>query len=191
MIVAFIYTNCKDECPLISAKFGRLRSSLTSGRFHLVEISLDPSRDTPSAIAKYARRFNADPKAWSILTGDSSALSRFWRAAGESVIAGAHGEIIHNDRTLIVGPDGEIRYIIEEASWTPDEVAAQAEHVAGESSNPFARMDLALGRAVAFVCGGFQSGHSGLADVLGTIVVLGGFGLILWLVGRKIFSLPS
>jgi protein SCO1 len=191
LIVAFIYTNCTDACPLISAKYSRLQSMLAGGKFHLIEVSIDPARDTPKKIGAYARRFHADPARWSILTGSQAGLNAFWRAMGESVIPGTHGEVIHNDRTIIVGPDGAIGDIIDEASWSPDQVAAQARHLAGESSSPLARLDLAVGKAVAFVCGGFQSGHAGLGDVLWSVVIVGGFSLILYLLGRKFFALPN
>src|ERR1700737_37417 len=44
VVVTFIYTNCRDECPLISAKFRRLSGMLDGTRFHLVEVTLDPAR---------------------------------------------------------------------------------------------------------------------------------------------------
>jgi len=191
VIVSFIYTNCTDVCPLISSKFGRLQAALTPGRFHLVEISVDPARDTRSTITRYARRFHADPARWSILTGSTAALTKLWRALGESVIPGAHGEVIHNDRTIVVAPDGTIAEIIDEAGWTVPEMVAEARAVAGKPSRIVERADLELGKAVGFVCGGFQSGRAGLADLLGTIAILVGFGMILYFAGKKFSSLPD
>lgn len=191
VVVTFVYTNCRDECPLISAKFRRLSDLLDGTRFHLVEVTLDPARDNVHAIAAYGHRFGADPARWSILTGTQAELARFWRAMGESVIPGTHGDIIHNNRTFIVAADGTVADIIDEAAWTPNDLAAQVRHVSGETSNPLARFDLALGRAVTYVCGGFISGRAGLLDLIGTLLVLGGFGLALYLLGKRFFALPG
>jgi len=191
VILGFIYTNCTDACPIISAKFRGLQAALGNGRFHLVEVSVDPERDTPAVIRRYARRFHADPARWSILTGQPARLAPFWRAMGESVIRGAGGAIIHNDRTIVIAPDGTVADVIDEAGWSVAEMAAQAQFVAGNSGSVIERADLALGKAAAFVCGGFQSGHAGLADLIGTIGILGAFGLVLYLAGKKIYSLPG
>lgn len=191
VVLAFIYTSCTDECPLISAKFAQLQRILDPAKFHLVEVTLDPARDTPQKVRAYAHRFKVDPSMWSILIADQSRLATFWRAMGESVIAGTHGEIIHNDRTVVVGPDSRIADIIDEATWTAAQMAAQAQEVAGQPSSALARADLALGKAVAFVCGGFQSGHAGIVDVIAMIAVTVVFGLALYLIGRRIFALSD
>jgi protein SCO1/2 len=191
VVITFIYTNCTDECPLISAKFRRLSGLLAGTRFHLVEVTLDPARDNVRAIARYGRHFGADPARWSILTGTQAELARFWRAMGESVIPGTRGDVIHNNRTIIVAADGTVADIIDEAAWTPSDLAAQVRHTAGEPSNPLARFDLALGKAVANVCGGFTSGRAGLLDLIATLLVLGGLGLALYLLGKRFFAVPG
>lgn len=191
VVLAFIYTSCTDECPLISAKFAQLQRILDPAKFHLVEVTLDPARDTPQKIRAYAHRFKVDPRMWSILIANQSQLATFWRAMGESVIRGTHGEIIHNDRTFVIAAGARIADIIDEATWTPSQIAAQAEEVAGQPSSVLARADLALGKAVAFVCGGFQSGHAGIVDVIAMIAVTAVFGLALYLIGRRMFALSD
>jgi hypothetical protein len=63
VVAAFIYTRCPDECPLISAKFARMQSLLRGAKVHLVEVSLDPSFDTPAVLTRYAHTFGADRSA--------------------------------------------------------------------------------------------------------------------------------
>ena len=188
LVVGFVYTSCKDECPLITRKFGALETQLPAGHFHLVEISIDPSHDTPRVLAAYARRYDVHASRRALLTGSPDAIGRFERTLGVSAIDDGRGTILHNDRTIIVDPSGRIADIIDEAGWTPNDVAADAKNVAGIAANPIDRFDLALGRTVAYVCGGVVNGRAGLADLL---AVVGIFGLSAWAmvwVSRKIFS---
>jgi cytochrome oxidase Cu insertion factor (SCO1/SenC/PrrC family) len=188
VVVGFIYTSCKDECPLITRKFGMLEAQLPAPQFHLVEVSIDPVHDTPRVLAAYARRYGVQASRRTLLTGSADAIGRFERALGVSAIDDGHGTILHNDRTVIVDPSGRIADIIDEAGWTPADVAADAKNVAGIAANPLDRFDLALGRTVVYVCGGVVNGRAGLADLLAVVAI---FGLSAWAmvwVSRKIFS---
>ena len=187
VIVGFIYTSCKDECPLITRKFGVLEGLLPAAQFHLVEISIDPVHDTPRVLAAYARRYDVRTWRLTLLTGSPGAIAGFERALGVSAIDDGRGTILHNDRTVIVDPSGRIADIIDEAGWTPNDVAADAKSVAGVAANPLDRFDLALGRTVAYVCGGVVNGRAGLADLIAVFAI---FGLSAWAmvwVSRKIF----
>jgi protein SCO1 len=188
VVVGFVYTSCKDECPLITRKFGSLETLLPAEKFHLVEISIDPIHDTPPVLAAYARRYAVDAARRTLLTGSPESVGRFERELGVSSIDNGHGTIIHNSRTVIVNADGRIADFIDEAGWTPADVAADAKGAAGMASNPLDRMDLALGRTVAYVCGGVVNGRAGLADLIAVLAI---FGLSAWAmvwVSRKMFS---
>jgi cytochrome oxidase Cu insertion factor (SCO1/SenC/PrrC family) len=80
-IANFIFTNCPDECPLMTVEMAQMQSELAHmADFRLVSISVDPDRDTPAVLSEYAERFNADPGRWWFLTGDKRAI---YRLAGE------------------------------------------------------------------------------------------------------------
>ena len=56
------------------------------------------------------------------------------------------------------------------------------------AANPLDRLDLSLGRAVAYVCGGVVNGRAGLTDLIAVLAI---FGLSAWAmvwVSRKLFS---
>lgn len=187
-LLAFIYTRCTDACPLISQKFARLQTRLRPGSYHLVEASIDPAHDSVPAIAAYARKYGAQPASWSIVTGSPAALTALWRAAGVSVIDDGKGELVHNDRLILIAADGTVADVIDAAGWSPSEVAAQMQHLAGASSNPIARADLALTKAVAQFCGGSYRTASGLIDVAMALVVVGAGAAIFYWVGRRVFA---
>jgi protein SCO1/2 len=72
-IADFIFTSCAGSCPLMSAQMRKLQDLLPHD-IGLVSFSVDPKRDTPEVLARYARQFQADPQRWLFLTGDRQTL---------------------------------------------------------------------------------------------------------------------
>jgi cytochrome oxidase Cu insertion factor (SCO1/SenC/PrrC family) len=186
-VVAFVFTHCKDECPLITERFAELDRILDPARYELVEVSIDPVHDRPAVIARYARAHGLHGR-WRIVTGEPAAVEAFVRASGVSVIADAGGDIIHNAKLLIVDPDGRLADTVETIGWSATDVAAQAEHDAGASSSWYGRLDFALTGAIAALCGGSYQTASGIVDLIAAFfVILAGFFTLAWL-RRRIFA---
>ena len=188
LVIGFIYTNCADQCPLLTNKFGALVSQLPAQRFAFLEISIDPARDSTAAIANFARAHAMRAANWRILTGASALLDSFDKPLGVSVIAGGGGELLHTERTVIAGPDGRIGYFIDDAAWTAPQLAAAARKVDGLPSSALARLDLDLGKAVVAVCGGTAPGRSGLRDLLAILAILAIAGVVGLFIARRVFS---
>jgi len=191
VVLGFIYTNCADQCPLLTAKFGELAKRLPRERFELLEISIDPERDTVKAIAQFAAAHQVSGRNWLILTGGPDLVSSFAQPLGVSVVRGAGGELLHAERTAIVGPDGRVALLIDDAAWTAGQVEAVARHVDGLPSSSLARVDLVLGKAVQAVCGGIAPGRSGLRDVIGVLLVVAIGALVALVIARRVFSQNS
>jgi cytochrome oxidase Cu insertion factor (SCO1/SenC/PrrC family) len=188
LIIGFIYTNCADQCPLLTAKFGALAAQLPPHRFALLEISIDPERDTQAAIANFAHAHEVRSDDWRVLTGSPAAFDAVAVPLGISVVKDPNGELLHSERTIIVGPDGRIAYVIDTAAWTPGQVLAVARHVDGLPSSAVARLDLDLAKAVQAVCGGVRPGRSGLRDVVGVAAVFTLFALLAGFAAWRIFG---
>lgn len=74
-VADLIYTTCKDTCPLQSAEMARLQADLADrADLKLVSISIDPERDTPEVLSRYAERYHANPERWLFLTGKKQAI---------------------------------------------------------------------------------------------------------------------
>jgi protein SCO1/2 len=74
-IVNFIYTNCPDTCPIQSAQMKELQEEFKNEKgLRLVSITVDPERDTPEILTKYAARFGADSSKWLFLTGEKKMI---------------------------------------------------------------------------------------------------------------------
>lgn len=55
--VFFGFTHCPDVCPTTLARLVRLREELGSDAFDIVFITVDPERDGPEEVGKYAALF--------------------------------------------------------------------------------------------------------------------------------------
>src|SRR5512146_2087056 len=74
--IDLIYTHCKDECPLETAKLAqvqRLLGDRLGKDIFFYSISIDPEHDTPAVLKAYAEKFHAGP-GWLFLTGKKADL---------------------------------------------------------------------------------------------------------------------
>jgi protein SCO1/2 len=112
----FIYTSCTDTCPLQSAQMAKLQEQMGKQRdFKLISFSVDPDRDTPDALARYADHFKADADAWLFLTGDKEQISRLvqegFHLSATPALKSAPGEdvILHSPRFVLIDRTAQIR----------------------------------------------------------------------------------
>ncbi len=116
-IANFIYTTCTDTCPLQSAEMAKLQAHLRQRtNVRLVSISVDPERDTPQVLSRYADRFKADPSLWLFLTGERGELYRLAQegfhlsAVPVSAPSASNGDtVIHSSRFVLVDTKKQIR----------------------------------------------------------------------------------
>lgn len=85
VVINFIYTTCTDICGLQSARMALIQDRLADrlGKdLFIYSISLDPKRDTPSALKDYASAFSPRP-GWLFLTGEPSEVHKIRFKLGE------------------------------------------------------------------------------------------------------------
>jgi protein SCO1/2 len=188
VVLAFIYTRCPDECPLISAKFSRIQTLLRGTSTRLVEVSLDPSFDTPPVLRRYAQTYSADAQRWTLLTGNLDQVLDFAARFDVSALPDPRYGIIHSERTVIIDREGFIRQLVDESAWTPAEIVSAVRTVDNETANPLARFNLWLSSQAAAICGDRVTSFSGVGDLLVALVIFGAFGWLIYRVGRGIFA---
>jgi protein SCO1 len=84
--VNVIYTSCKDECPLETARLvqlQRLMGERMGKDIFFYSITIDPKRDTPEVLKEYAAKFGAGP-GWTFLTGRMEDIKLVTRKLGLS-----------------------------------------------------------------------------------------------------------
>jgi protein SCO1/2 len=114
--VSFVYTTCNGTCPLTTAGLERVKRELRErglwgSRVAFVSITLDPERDTPEVLARYAAAYRAEPSNWLFLTGSSAQVARVIRDWDMWTRVGPSGAIDHPSRIFLVDPRGRIREI--------------------------------------------------------------------------------
>lgn len=135
VVVSFIYTACSDRlgCPLASVALRELQAKLLQeglqGRAVLLSISLDPERDTPAHLAKYARLLDADPSLWRFLTAPSEqAIWPVLESYGQdrTRVYDGHGQFTgryrHVLKVFLVDREGYIRNIYSTGFLVPQVV---------------------------------------------------------------------
>jgi protein SCO1/2 len=76
-VANFVYTQCTETCPVQTAQLARVQAEFPGEEgLRLVSITVDPERDTPAVLARYAERYGAHPDRWLFLTGDKRAIYR-------------------------------------------------------------------------------------------------------------------
>lgn len=73
VLINFVFTQCGDACPLITAKLVQAKKELGDAfgqEVRFVSLSIDPEHDRPQDLAKFARKFDAVHPEWLFLTGE-------------------------------------------------------------------------------------------------------------------------
>ena len=86
VLISFIFTNCDYACPMQAQKLKQTRAAMVPSikdDVWYISISVDPDRDTPEAMKKFAERQGVDESRWIFLTGDKQNLETIVRKLGQ------------------------------------------------------------------------------------------------------------
>lgn len=117
-VANFIFTTCPGPCLVMSRQMQKVQSLLRpEDNIYLVSITVDPETDTPSVLADYAGKLEADAKRWFFLTGEPNkifdlATKGFLLAVAEAQDAEAareNGRYIHSTKFALVDQEGKVR----------------------------------------------------------------------------------
>ena len=148
-VVNFVYTTCRDTCPLLSLRMQALQERLRAERLRgdraqLLSFTVDPEHDTPAVLRPYAERHGADPRAWRFLTGSREAVvpaveRGFFQAVvplatPQAVRTGhpgtaephEHAEVLHSNRFILVDREGRMRAFYDGLELDLDRVVRDA-----------------------------------------------------------------
>ena len=107
-IADFIYTTCDGPCPMMSHQMRGFQSATESTPdVRLVSFTVDPAKDTPAVLAKYATFFKADTSRWFFLTGDIARLNDLGLKAFR--LNSVDGSLSHSTRFALVDGRRRIR----------------------------------------------------------------------------------
>jgi protein SCO1/2 len=132
-VANFMFTNCPGPCPRMSSQMHEIQSALTGQDVKLVSMTVDPDRDTPQALAKYAAFYSATPGVWYFLTGPRETLNHL----GQDVfkLNPVDGTFDHSTRFVLVDRKSQIRgYYLTSEPDAIQRVIADAKVLLGQPS---------------------------------------------------------
>jgi protein SCO1/2 len=123
VVVTFIYTTCADTCPLLTAKLVGIQRQLdTDGaRVRFVAITVDPKKDTPAALRRYAEGHGAKAPGWIFLTGTEGEIGEVARRYGIYVKKRPGGDVDHTFLTSVIDGEGVLRVQYQGVRFSPGE----------------------------------------------------------------------
>jgi protein SCO1 len=109
-VVAMVYTHCHHTCPQIVADMKRLEAELAAAGTDagFVLVSLDPERDTPEQLHRFAEGLRLDPERWTLLTGTDGGTRALAALLNVRYRAEAEREIAHTNQLTVLDPEGRI-----------------------------------------------------------------------------------
>lgn len=124
-LLFFGYTSCPDVCPMTLANIGQVMKRLgaEAGDIRTLFVSVDPDRDTPSALGQYVASFGFPVDG---LRGDANALAalaRRYRVAYSvrPSVTGHDYEVSHSSGIYVFDRNGTPRLLVSSLSMqNPD-----------------------------------------------------------------------
>ena len=121
-VLDFIFTNCPFVCPPMGANMARAQEALEGTGVEFVSISVDPERDTPEALRRYAETYGGELETWTFLRSEN--LEQQNRILTEGLMLPAlsidetrqidladgttMANIAHPSLFILIGPDRQI-----------------------------------------------------------------------------------
>lgn len=114
-VADFVFTSCGGPCPMMSRRMADLQEKWRrENGLRLVSVSVDPQRDTPAVLRKYADQYQANPDRWFFLTGDLDDIRNL--AVKGFALGDIQDAIFHSTKFALVDRVGQIRGYYEGTS---------------------------------------------------------------------------
>jgi protein SCO1 len=130
VVLADFLTLCQETCPLTTGNLLAMDHAVTAAglgrRVRFVELTVDPSRDTPARLRAYRALIGA-PANWSLLTGSAASVGQIWhyfriwyQRVAESSPAGTDWltgkpltyDVSHEDALVYLDAQGRERFLV-------------------------------------------------------------------------------
>jgi protein SCO1/2 len=136
LAITFIFASCADTCPLLTATLAGVQDRLGAAfgpDIHFVSITVDPERDSPVMLKRYAEAHRAKSAGWSFLTGTPAEIQEVTRAYGVYFKKTPRGDVDHTFLTSLVDRNGTLRVQYLGVRFNPEEMLRDLRTLAEES----------------------------------------------------------
>jgi len=123
VLLTFLYTHCKDVCPLTAQNLSAAVRLLghKANDVRVLAVSVDPRGDTPKSVRHFVRSHRLVPQ-FHYLTGSKAQLEPVWRVYGVTPVQRGKGDLDHTLYTVLADGSGKAR-VLYDATATPANVA--------------------------------------------------------------------
>ncbi|QJB30092.1 SCO family protein [Chitinophaga oryzae] len=121
-IAHYFFTSCPTVCPAMMRQLQQVYAAFRNDTgICFVSLTVDPLRDSSTALLRYGRRLSLPAQGWELLTGDKPSLYRFARK-GLYITAtdgdGGPDDFIHSENIVLLDRQQHIRGYYQGTSAT-------------------------------------------------------------------------
>ena len=112
-VIEFFFTTCPTICPIMNANMKRLEAAFGNrDDFGIASFTIDPEKDTPEQLKRYAENLDVFSQNWHFLTGNASNIYELANT-GFNIFAGINpnvaGGFEHQGYFALVDQNGYLR----------------------------------------------------------------------------------
>ncbi len=112
-IVEFFFTTCPTICPIMNTNMKRLENAFGNrDDFGIASVTIDPEKDTPEQLKRYAENLEVFSQNWHFLTGDIDSIYALANK-GFNIFAGINPDVAggfeHQGYFALVDKNGYLR----------------------------------------------------------------------------------
>jgi protein SCO1/2 len=136
LAITFIFASCVDTCPLLTAKLAGIQKRLGSdfgSKVHFVSITVDPERDTPEVLKRYAEAYKANLSGWAFMTGSQAEIREVAKRYGIYYKKTPRGDVDHTFLTSLIDQKGILRVQYMGVKFNPDEMLRDIQSLVKEA----------------------------------------------------------
>lgn len=113
IVAAMIYTSCTSVCPRIAEDMKAIEQQIPEAerdRVNFAMFSLDPERDTPSVLRRFAEEHRLDRPRWRLFAASADDARVLAAALGLKYAREASGELAHSATIFVIDAAGVVRH---------------------------------------------------------------------------------
>jgi len=111
VVLSMVFTHCSYACPMIVRDMKRIAAQMpehAQGQVQYVLVSLDPERDTPAAMQRFAKSHGLDLNQWTLLRGEAEQVRMLAALLGVRYRQQADGQFAHTSLITVLNEHGEV-----------------------------------------------------------------------------------
>ncbi|MFA6248050.1 MAG: SCO family protein [Mucilaginibacter sp.] len=109
-VASFFYTNCPSVCNTVNKNISeQVYAYRKNPMVYFASITVDPQRDTPQALKKYAAQYE-ETKKWLFLSGDTATIYNLARKGFlVNAVQAGKDDFIYSDKLILIDAEKRIR----------------------------------------------------------------------------------